>query len=325
MKMPKSRLVFVATLFLPVFFPGFGFAEQITESFNTSVTVTHGTAFGDCGQLVAGVSGNATITVGNSQAVLTAPASTDSVLLASRYSLPAEPYKIRVDFSNYNFAYQTGQSETSAVMAGIYDIVPVPQTAAYWHNHALVEVSTGSDEEGASIYVGYWNPNGQGFTWNGTQWQAAWGAASPLEPSSAYSVVIERTLTDFRVSVMRGTDVVVETTPIPLADIQGLASNTYFYVGDGLTTTGYGTGVINEIELPKPSSCGQPADTSVVDSGIHDMPSQSDSVSAWDLSLVPNPPRPEEGCGCELATSAPWGTGVAFLMFALLWVLRRRR
>jgi hypothetical protein len=330
--MPRmlKRLLFVGILGLSCAVSLRARAE--VEKFTTAVAATNGTVFGACNQITAHVAGSGSVAIGSGQAKLTSPAGTDAAALSSTGTLPGTSFVTSVKYSSFNYVFQTGSTETFALLAGLTLAKPQASGLAYYKGKAVIEIATYSDADGTSIYVQYWDASGTGHSYDGAAWVQGFKSAGPFSPGGAYTVSITRNGTQFSISVTGTVNAI--NASIDAASLLSGGNDVYFLAGDSVAESAYGNCTLTELELPCSGSVktdgGLPSDSAVKPKDSEVGPPPKDYGIWYDISSTPPPPpptRPKDDCGGCAVDSAGMATRGTFLilLFAVFQLGRRSR
>jgi len=302
-------------------------AAQVTENFTSAASTSNGATLGQCSQLTVGLAGSGTLTVsGNGTAAISTPAVGDAAILYSSQPLPAT-YKVSVEVQNV--AYPKGSVENGVTVLAITNNLPSPGTEVDWSTHRLVAVEIDSKPDfvnDSSAFVNYWDSAYTLYTWDGSQWGAGDNGWNPyFPPQTSYEVTVEKTATDYVITVSSGGASVTSAT-VPVSNVAP-ASSEYLVVGDRITD--FFAGSMNVVRVTMPASCG--GSDAGPDGSVPEFPTPEAGTGYYDGwptggdGYLPSKPRPTEPSACDCNVGArPRAPLGALLLLAFLLLARRR-
>lgn len=312
---------------------------QITEGFNQPTAVSDGSTLGACGQLTARLAGSGSIQVsGNGAALFDTASIPDAAMLRSSQPLPAT-YTVTVRVRNVR--YHKGAVENGVTALAIANVSPSPSTEADWLPKRVVGVEIDSKPYftgDSSIFVNYWDPAWDMYTWDGVSWGKGDPAWQPYFPvKSSYEVTIDKTTSDYQITV-RGDGVLLAQASVPVSSVMP-SSGDYLVIGDRLTDFFSGNMELESVTMPGPTGCSPQADAGAPpapspspDGAPPELLTPDGGAGGWSDGLfgadsgIPYTPRPGEpsACDCNVGSSAASGSHAVLPALLLLLLLRRR-
>ncbi len=249
------------------------FPAEVTERFSKPVTAVNGASFGDQGQLTFELFRGGTFVIdGNSHfAWQKSNSYRDSAIIRSTQPLPST-YKVsavvgdidydleKIDRLTKDPEYDEGpQNENGCYLLAITDVVPTGHhTNEWWHQHRKVVIDVDNNVWGSGmphpIFMVYFDKNNTLMAFNGEtqEWQSKWTKGVTYQPMSWYKVEIEKTETQYILSVSDDQGNLLQKTAVDLNQVWHADRNhpDYFVLGDPHENYYQGAMKIKAITIP---------------------------------------------------------------------------
>lgn len=245
---------------------------QVSENFSKAVKAVSGKSFGKDNQLTFELYRNGTFAIdgGSGYAWQKSASYRDSAIIRSTKALP-KTYKISIvvggiDYGLENIAglpldpeYSEGpRNENGCYLIAITDTLPAGNhTNLWWHEHRKVAIDVDNNVWGHGmpnpIFMVYFDRDNKLQSFNGKEnkWQTAWVKGATYKLNQWYRVEIEKTKTEYILSVLSDTGELLKRASIDLKKVWKADRHhrEYFVIGDPHENYYQGSMKIREITI----------------------------------------------------------------------------